>query len=756
VCLPLLLVQPASAVVDSIGTALLETKVLSDDANGPVLDQEPNETPRSVTATAPVPLTGEPELMERLISARREGDEQTTALLQSQLDALYGIDANDAEAEVDATNEVVLTAPDLGPGLNWVDGDIRTDASTVGKAKPSIASTPNGDLWVAMEHLDDNGISIHKSTDNGLSWIPIVAMFAGSDGRNPSVTYAANSTGKWIYVAFESVVGDGTSAIYVYRWGLDGSASGFVGIQSGITMAGPDDQIYPRITSDNLEFPTNPYLYLTYALYGIDYYPVYFRRSTDMGLTWSSAVNVTGGVENSLWSTRPDIAYGAAGLFITFEKLGYSGSTWNNEIFVTKGDFFGSYWSTPTNLTNLVDAQYHPRIAAAHGNASVLVAYTRDNFNTGDLDVNYYFSGDGGATWSGRYVLAASGEDEESVALAANNQQGNFHAAYWRNYDIYYSTAPVATPTDWSSPKALVNQSHSASLTYSRPAVATNPIALPYISAAMAWTDFRDSAYHVYFDATSLGASKVGIWRPGTGRFYLDVNGSGTWDAGIDAITVPFGVAIDLPVTGDWNGDGQSDAGVWRPSTGRFYLDANGNGTWDPGVDVITVPFGVPTDLPVTGDWDSDGDTDVGVWRPSTGRFYLDANGNNIWDPGVDIVTVAFGVPTDKPVTGDWNGDGQTDVGVWRPSTGSFYLDANGNHIWDPGVDVVTVAFGVPTDKPVTGDWNGDGPTDVGVWRPSTGSFYLDVNGNDTWDAGVDVVTVSFGVPSDVPVTGAW
>jgi hypothetical protein len=43
----------------------------------------------------------------------------------------------------------------------------------------------------------------------------------------------------------------------------------------------------------------------------------------------------------------------------------------------------------------------------------------------------------------------------------------------------------------------------------------------------------------------------------------------------------PFGI-------GDWNGDGIDD-GVWRPGNRRFYLDANGNDTWDawPG-DLVT------------------------------------------------------------------------------------------------------------------------------------------------------------------------
>jgi hypothetical protein len=250
---------------------------------------------------------------------------------------------------------------------------------------------------------------------------------------------------------------------------------------------------------------------------------------------------------------------------------------------------------------------------------------------------------------------------------------------------------------------------------------------------------------------TLLAADKVAIWRPSDHRFYLDANGSGAWDAG-DVVTAPFGIATDIPVTGDWNGGGVAKVGIWRPSDHRFYLDANGSGAWDAG-DVVTAPFGIATDIPVTGDWTGGGVAKVGIWRPSDHRFYLDANGSGAWDAG-DVVTAPFGIATDIPVTGDWTGGGVAKVGIWRPSDRKFYLDANGSGAWDAG-DVVTAPFGIATDIPVTGDWNGGGVAKVGIWRPSDRKFYLDANGSGAWDSG-DLVTAPFGVSTDRPVTGPW
>jgi len=279
----------------------------------------------------------------------------------------------------------------------------------------------------------------------------------------------------------------------------------------------------------------------------------------------------------------------------------------------------------------------------------------------------------------------------------------------------------------------------------------------------------RDSGaglIHARDALAAIGPDLIGVWRPTSRRFLLDSNGSNTWDgtAGGDTLTASFGLNTDLPVTGDWNGDGKDEIGVWRPSTRRFLLDTNGNDTWDTdaGGDTLTGRFGLSTDIPVTGDWNGDGRDDVGVWRPTTRKFLLDTNGNGVWDGvlGGDTMTVAFGLDTDLPVIGDWNGDGTDEIGVWRPSTGKFLLDTSGNRRWDgvAGGDTITGSFGVGTDRPVSGDWNGDGRDGVGIWRPSTRELLLDANENNLWDgaAGGDTQTAAFGFSTDLPVTGRW
>src|SRR5262249_38080005 len=138
--------------------------------------------------------------------------------------------------------------------------------------------------------------------------------------------------------------------------------------------------------------------------------------------------------------------------------------------------------------------------------------------------------------------------------------------------------------------------------------------------------------------------------------------------------------------------------------------------------------FGERTDTPVVGDFASTvpGD-EIGVYRPSTGEFLLDRNGNRVFDQGerdlngngledpdevvgtpngvldVNDGPIEFGAVNGRPVIGDWcttcAGD---EIGVVDSSL-KWLVDSNGNLDQDP--TEVGVQFGQAGDVPVPGDW---------------------------------------------------
>jgi hypothetical protein len=193
------------------------------------------------------------------------------------------------------------------------------------------------------------------------------------------------------------------------------------------------------------------------------------------------------------------------------------------------------------------------------------------------------------------------------------------------------------------------------------------------------------------------GITDLGIFDGRTGLWYRDTNRSlGLTGASqefrnrvltnvpSDSV-VSFGARSDTPVPGDWNGDGKDDLGVARNVNGSlvWYLDTNGTEGWQSGDSIIS--FGVAGDIPIVGDWNGDRIDDVGVVRFENGNltWYLDSNGIRGWQSGDSVIR--FGTRGDVPVTADWDGNGTDNIGVYRASAGpngTWYLDRNGQPGW--------------------------------------------------------------------------
>jgi List-Bact-rpt repeat protein len=255
---------------------------------------------------------------------------------------------------------------------------------------------------------------------------------------------------------------------------------------------------------------------------------------------------------------------------------------------------------------------------------------------------------------------------------------------------------------------------------------------------------------------------KIGVFRPSTGEWYLDLNGNGILDdCQNGGCLAPFGQQGNRPVVGDWAGTGTAQIGVFDPRTGVWKLDRNGNDLWDGcGVDLCLGPFGQSGDLPVVGHWQTTSGADkIGLYRPGKRVWKLDLNNNGELDTcTIDGCLSPFGQFGDLPVVGDWTGSGISRIGVFTPSTGLWKLDLNNNGELDAcTIDGCLGPFGLSTDLPVAGDWTGTGKVSVGVFDPGTGLWDLDLNGNGTFDGcQIDGCLGPFGQSGDLPVVGQW
>ncbi len=247
--------------------------------------------------------------------------------------------------------------------------------------------------------------------------------------------------------------------------------------------------------------------------------------------------------------------------------------------------------------------------------------------------------------------------------------------------------------------------------------------------------------------------------------------------------TIPWGEAnTDFPAPGDYDGDGKDDLCVYRAgaSAGQpsFFIVLRSSDST-----AQFVQWGINGDQTVARDYDGDGKTDFAVYRRGA-----TAAAQTVWwilrssDGGVSMkpfgLTGNGTTQFDSPVPGDYDGDGKFDVAVYRfgltpgnsyiiqrssdsaityTQWGNFNSDfiAPGDFDGDGKFDLVAVRTGAAGvqytwfirrssdgstriqpwglsaatfaqfDLPTQGDYDGDGVTDISVWRPSA-------NGNNS------------------------
>ncbi len=294
------------------------------------------------------------------------------------------------------------------------------------------------------------------------------------------------------------------------------------------------------------------------------------------------------------------------------------------------------------------------------------------------------------------------------------------------------------------------------------------------------------------FDFDGDGKSDVSVFRPSQSAWYI----LRTSDSQIQATT--FGLATDLITPADYDGDGRTDINVFRPSGGEWYWINSSNGTFQ------GARFGSPGDIPVPADYDGDGPADLSVFRPTNGTWYrinsltkivhsiqfgmlgdvpvpADFDGDDRADVNVfrktdgswhrinsinnAIVSTLFGLNGDLPVPADFDGDGRADISVFRPSNGTWYrIDstpgcvviaksearAASSSVQAQGCFVQT-QFGLPGDRPLVGDFNGDRRADITVFRPTDNTWYR-LNGSFP----VSFISTHFGATGDLPVPSAY
>ena len=238
---------------------------------------------------------------------------------------------------------------------------------------------------------------------------------------------------------------------------------------------------------------------------------------------------------------------------------------------------------------------------------------------------------------------------------------------------------------------AFISNAYNGSLGVSAP----NPL-----GGRNGWTG--DSAGYVTsvvrLPAAAAGQNVQLRWRLGADSNTAPVGGG--WN--VDTVQVFGSYSCGFSPTAvrsraDFDADGKTDLSVFRPSEGNWYLDRSTAG-------FTVVGWGLSSDELVPGDFDGDNKADVAVFRPSSGTWWILRSSDG------GFSSSAFGSAGDVPAVGDYDGDHKSDIAVFRPSTNVWYI------LKSTGGTTIT-GFGAAGDVAVPGDYDGDSKTDIAIYR---------------------------------------
>jgi uncharacterized protein YkwD len=184
----------------------------------------------------------------------------------------------------------------------------------------------------------------------------------------------------------------------------------------------------------------------------------------------------------------------------------------------------------------------------------------------------------------------------------------------------------------------------------------------------------------------------------------------------------PTAPALDFTYVGDFNGDGKQDLMAFDQGSGSWYVKlSTGSGfsapqlwnRWSPSVPWVNI---------ITGDFTGNGKTDIGAQDAQTGAWFVGVSTGSAfvtqmwdaWSPSFTWVNVNVG---------DFNGDGKADLVGQIQQTGDWYVAQS------TGTGFVTRwwdrwAPGIAWSHVMVGDLTGNGRDDIIAMYPQSGAWY--------------------------------
>ncbi|MEO0095483.1 MAG: hypothetical protein ABIL66_06280 [candidate division WOR-3 bacterium] len=232
--------------------------------------------------------------------------------------------------------------------------------------------------------LGNYHVGFARSTNSGTTWAETL-MYETTYPSDCDPCIVVNDSGHICYVWLSYNVSNYTGDIYLTKsrdWGRTWGPS--LCLTPG-TASSLDDKPWAAVDGN--------YMFLTWYEYGTSY-NLMFKRSTDYGQTWSTAVSIGSGGNGTMAfrGTGQNLFVGWGMQDIRLNRSTNLGATWlGQQTIIT------CPWSPPTTPYRLNNI---PSFATSRDRTRLYVVFADSRWGNNQLDVSFSRSTDQGVTWS--------------------------------------------------------------------------------------------------------------------------------------------------------------------------------------------------------------------------------------------------------------------------------------------------------------------------------------------------------------------
>jgi len=273
-----------------------------------------------------------------------------------------------------------------------------------------------------------------------------------------------------------------------------------------------------------------------------------------------------------------------------------------------------------------------------------------------------------------------------------------------------------------------------------------------FIKNTTAWiTDFGDNGDYTplvgNFGGPGSGLDDIIILDRSLGRWFVAYNQNGSFEREDgtqtgDSWLDDWGKDEDgtyTPLIGDFNNDNYYDLCLYEQVSGNWYvaLRDQSENRFVPSYGPWTEDYGdgVGSYQPITGNFGGDGKFDIGLYYPASGNWYIAINTGSEFERNGTWLTDFGDNGTYQALTGQFRGDVKTDIGLYQPSTGDWFMarsdgdeftKLNGPESY--GAWITDFGDAVDEYRPLVGYFSWDSYVDIGLYQPEYGRWFVATN----------------------------